>query len=104
MAGLTLSHRIRIRHGESATDHFSVNGTAPSMWWRMDILMLMRHWSPDRSFPERPPSATLWDGRDENGQIVANETYTARLTPLDENRNDGHACHVSFVVDNPLQQ
>ena len=92
--------------GERPQLQFTLTSTAPATWWRMNILNnsgeeLRRI---DQLRSGLSIGTVSWNGKDGMGHTVPNGTYTAELTPLDEYRNPGGSCLVSFIVDSPLQR
>ena len=77
--------------------------TTPS-WWELEVVDaagdLVYLW---RTAAGSAAASLAWSGRDQDGLVVENGTYTVTLTALDDHWNAGLPCSQAVSVSNRVQ-
>lgn len=81
----------------------ALESSFPPAWWVVDVrdaagVRVRQDWD----VPLGAVDAWVWDGRDDEGLIVPNGSYSVTVSPDDGAGNRGPACVVQVTVDNRL--
>ncbi len=68
--------------------------------WRLEVADGSGTLRVDRIHAVGPSDVVTWDGRDADGQVVPNGSYTLTITPLDAAGTPGAGCGITLTVDN----
>ena len=83
---------------------FELDSALAPAWWVIEITatdgtLVYQDWR----VPLGPIDHVTWDGRDKDGYIVANGSYSVQIQPDDGLGNQGPGCELVIWVDNALE-